>query len=60
MEDSQRLSKHVRHIHDTLEEADIEYVLGLLDSWASEIRQLEDKIDRYKRAIHNLGGKVDD
>ncbi len=58
MEDSQRLSEHVRWVHDTLEAKDIEYILDQLDSWACEIRQLEDKLDRCERAVANLGGKL--
>ncbi len=58
MEDSQRLSEHVRHIHDTMEEADIETVLGLLDSWASEIKHLEDSLESCKRAVNNLHGNL--
>lgn len=57
---SQRLSEHVRHVHDTMEDADVQTVLGLLDSWAGEIRQLEDLLDRYRRAVSNLGGSVDE
>ena len=60
MENSQRISEHIRYIHDTMEEADVETVLGLLDSWASEVRQLEDALDRHRRAINNLHGKVEE
>ncbi len=60
MEDNERLSEHVRYIHDTMTNADIETVLGLLDSWSSEIRQLEDLLDKYRHAVSNLGGRVDE
>ncbi len=60
MKDSQKLSKHVRHVHDTMEETDVETVLGLLDSWASEIKDLEDSLERCRRAVTNLGGKLDE
>ncbi len=55
---NQRISAHIRHIHDTMEDADIETVLGLLDSWASEVRHLEDSLDSCKRAVSNLGGHL--
>ncbi len=58
MDDNQRLSEHIRYIHDTLEDADIETVLGLLDSWATEVRHLEDSLDLCKRAVSNLGGNL--
>ncbi len=56
--DRHQLSEHVRYVHDTMEEADIETVLGLLDSWASEIKHLEDSLESCKRAVNNLHGNL--
>jgi hypothetical protein len=67
--EDQKLSEHLEYIWNNVDLNDPEIclsILGNLDSWIDEIRRLEraleycyDLEDRYKRAITNLGGKVD-
>ena len=48
-DDSQRLSAHMRYIFDSGEDA--ESIVMMIDSWASEVAQLENEIERLRRLL---------